>query len=382
MNRVEALRVAHVNHTAAPGGAELALTRLLRAAPWRAAVCAPGPGEAFDSLTEQGIPVDRSMKPLPIGGTRRKSPLLMAKYLAALRAGGRALAASPLFAAAEVVHANTAAAAILCALARPRGKAPLVVHLRDAVNPESLGRFGFEAFTRIALPRCDAVVANSRFTAASVAGLLDSAGPIEVIQSPSGITRKVTTPVVRETVTRVVMVGRLMRWKGQHIFLRAFAEAFSGSEVTAYLAGAPLFGEEAYETELRQLAAELGIAAQVVFLGQVTDVAGLLESADIVVHASTRAEPLGQTVIQGLAAGKPVLATEGGGPSELISSGVNGLLVPRDDSAAMAASLRSLARSRQLRASLSTAAGQGTQLLTDDECAAAHAAFFDKVRWK
>ncbi len=373
--------MAHVSHTAQPGGAELALTRLLRDAPWQAAVCAPDAGDAFDHLAQQGIKVDRSMAPLPIGGTRKKSPLLAAKYLAALRRGAQSLAASQPFREAEVVHANTAAAAILCALAAKGRSVPLIVHLRDAVNAESLGRFGYEAFTRIALPRCDAVIANSRFTADSARGLTASRVPIEVIQSPSGVTRKVTAPTVRETVTSVVMVGRLMRWKGQHVFLRAFAEAFGGTEVKAYLAGAPLFGEAAYEAELRQLAGDLGIARQVVFLGHVSDVARLLESADIVVHASTREEPLGQTVIQGLAAAKPVVATEGGGPGELISSGVNGLLVPREDPAAMAAALRALAGSWQLRARLAAAAGQSESLLTDDECVAAHAAFFHKVRW-
>ena len=130
---------------------------------------------------------------------------------------------------------------------------------------------------------------------------------------------------------------------------------------------------------MRHLAAQLGLS-EVVFLGHVDDIPGFLDSIDILVHASTNPEPLGQTVLQGLAYAKPIIATEGGGPSEWIDSGVNGLLVPPDQPDALAVALRELADSYELRTKLAAAAAQTKGILTDDECVAAHAEFFRAVR--
>ena len=65
------------------------------------------------------------------------------------------------------------------------------------------------------------------------------------------------------------------------------------------------------------------------------DIEQVLENLDIVVHASTISEPFGQVVVQGMAAGKPVVATAGGGVREIVENNVNGLLVQKNDSRAM-----------------------------------------------
>ncbi|WP_432835548.1 glycosyltransferase [Dactylosporangium sp. CA-092794] len=380
MTRPDMMRIVHVSHTSQRGGAELALVRLLSQRPrWQAGVCSAAGGDAFAGLPAHGVPVQLDLPGLPGGGTRGKSPALAVKYLSALRASARALRAGPLMRDADLVHANSAAAAIICAMA-VRGRAiPLVVHLRDLVAVESLGRFGFEAFTRIGLPRADAVIANSQTTLRSAEDRLGPGSLRTVLQSPSGVSARVAAPAVGDRVRSVGMVGRLQRWKGQHVFLEAFAGAFAGTEVRAFLAGAPLFGETEYEQELHELAARLGIADQVVFLGHVEDVPRFIDSVDVLVHASIRPEPLGQSVLQGLARAKPVIATEGGGPSEWIRPGGNGLLVPRDDAPALAAALRTLADSRDARVRLAAGAAATPGLLTDDECVDAHAAFFGAV---
>ncbi|HEU4422931.1 MAG TPA: glycosyltransferase [Pilimelia sp.] len=373
-------RVLHVSHAADAGGAELALVRLLAGdRAWIARVCAPRTGGAFDVLEQHGTAVRRCLPALPGGGTRGRNPVLAARYLARLCAGGYALRRSGLMREADIIHANTAAAAIICALVHRDRSAPLVVHLRDLVMTESLGRFGHAAFTRVALRRADAVIANSRSTLDSARSWLGAGVPAAVIPSPVGLSRRFTEPRVRPQVRAIGMIGRLQPWKGQHVFLRAFARGFRDTGVRAYVAGAPLSGEVAYADELRRLAADLGISGQVSFLGHVDDTESFFDSVDVVVHASTRPEPLGQTVIQGLAYGKPVIASAGGGPSEWITSGVNGLLVEPDDASALAAAMTALAGSYDRRARLAAAGARTEGILTDQECTAAHAGFFRAV---
>ncbi len=84
------------------------------------------------------------------------------------------------------------------------------------------------------------------------------------------------------------------------------------------------------------MVARHGLENTVEFLGFQDDIPGILARTDIVVHASTLGEPFGQVVIEGMAAGKPVIATDGGALPEIIESGKTGLLVPMSDAAEMA----------------------------------------------
>ena len=93
------------------------------------------------------------------------------------------------------------------------------------------------------------------------------------------------------------MIARLTPWKGQDVFLRAFAQAFRGTATRAHLVGSAMFGEDEVEGQLRGLAVELGIEHQVDFRGFREDVWAELAQLDIAVHASLTPEPFGQVVL-------------------------------------------------------------------------------------
>lgn len=98
----------------------------------------------------------------------------------------------------------------------------------------------------------------------------------------------------------------------------------------AAISGSAMFGEEAYESELHALVTELGLDNAVTFTGFVDDVPVELARMDVLVHGSRVAEPFGQVIVEGMAAGLPVIATDAGGPREIITDGVDGLLVAPD----------------------------------------------------
>jgi glycosyltransferase involved in cell wall biosynthesis len=156
------------------------------------------------------------------------------------------------------------------------------------------------------------------------------------------------------------MIGRLAPWKGQHVFLRAFAQAFPEGQQRATIVGEALFGEAevAYGEDLRRLAKELDIAHRVEFRGHREDIFREMRSMDILVHASITAEPFGQVVIEGMSAQLPVVASRGGGPEEIITDGVDGLLFSPGDVPALAQILAELAGEPQLRARLGDAAAR------------------------
>lgn len=132
------------------------------------------------------------------------------------------------------------------------------------------------------------------------------------------------------------LFGRIVGWKGTREFVQAAAGVFRQVPLArAFVVGDVSDGSDAYLAEVRRLIRELGIEDRVVLTGYRRDVPALMKLMDVVVHASTEPEPFGMVLIEGMAMGKPIVATEGGGPDDVVLRGKTGLLVPRGDAAAL-----------------------------------------------
>jgi glycosyltransferase involved in cell wall biosynthesis len=94
--------------------------------------------------------------------------------------------------------------------------------------------------------------------------------------------------------------------------------------------------EPGYREELEALAGRLGVADRVHLIGYREDARNWMREFDVVVHASDN-EPFGLVVLEAMALGKPLVAGAKGGPAEIIRDGVDGVLVPFGDDAALAA---------------------------------------------
>ncbi|WP_353814962.1 glycosyltransferase [Agromyces sp. SYSU T00266] len=380
--RERRLRVLHLDHTAAAGGAELALVRMLQARPDWTAVLQTPPLDAGPSVWDAMPPrVARRVVGLrqPAGAS---SGGVLATVGFGLRLAVQAIAVrtSAAFRTADLVDANTARAAAYGALAARSSRKPFVVHLRDLVEPDALGGAGHALMTRLVLPRADGVIANSHATLDSAAPFLRPHAVAEVVPSASGLSVGTALVVRADAPLRTIgMLARIDPWKGQAELLEAFARAFAGRDIRLQFAGGAPFGHEAYLAALRRRADELGVGAQVDVLGHVDDVPRLLDGWDVAVQYSTRAEPLGQNVLQYLAAGRVTVAAGEGGPTEWVADGVNGLLVPPRDIGALAAALAQLDQDPALRARLSAAAAATPGLLDDLAVARAHLEVYERV---
>jgi len=128
-------------------------------------------------------------------------------------------------------------------------------------------------------------------------------------------------------------VGRLHPDKDQATLLRAFARARSALPAGALLA---ILGKGRLEQKLKAQAAELGIAEQVRFLGQVPEAWRAFPAFDLFALSSDH-EPFGMVLLEAMAAEVPVIATHCGGAPEVV--GECGALFPLGDDAALAALL-------------------------------------------
>ena len=115
----------------------------------------------------------------------------------------------------------------------------------------------------------------------------------------------------------------------------------------AYVVGSPVYRTESSQfspSELRALVAELGLGSRVGFVPFLERCEDVFRALDVVVHASTRPEPFGMTVIEGMASGRAVVVSRAGGAAELFEHGTDALGTPPGDVAALSAALLRLVR--------------------------------------
>lgn len=143
---------------------------------------------------------------------------------------------------------------------------------------------------------------------------------------------------------RALCVARLIRRKGIDLLVEALADPRCREVVVDVVGTGPEL------EELRRAGRARGVAARVNFLGHIdnTDLAAVYARADVFVLPS-RSESCSMALLEAMSCGLPVIATRIGGMPELVQHGVNGYLVPTDDSGAIAACLDSLSSSPDLR---------------------------------
>ena len=150
--------------------------------------------------------------------------------------------------------------------------------------------------------------------------------------------------------------GRVDSWKGLDILLDAFERVrASRGDVELVVAGGPVRGKE---TLFESLAATARAMAGVHWLGARDDIADLLADLDLFVLPSTEPEPYGLVLVEALMSGTPVVATDAGGPREIVAEATpgSGRLVPAADRAALAAAvLAALEGRRETTAALRAA---------------------------
>ena len=161
----------------------------------------------------------------------------------------------------------------------------------------------------------------------------------------------------------VGLIGRIDWWKGHEYFLEAIAEVAKQIRgikgvIIGELANASINRNRQYLNKLESMVKSLGIEDKIMFTGFRSDIPRLIAALDVVVHASSTPEPFGLVVIEGMAAGKPVVATAAGGVPEIIEDGVNGLLIPCKDSKVMASAIIHILSSRDKAKQMGLAARQ------------------------
>jgi glycosyltransferase involved in cell wall biosynthesis len=148
---------------------------------------------------------------------------------------------------------------------------------------------------------------------------------------------------IQDNETLIGIVGNIFKWKGQHIFAMAVMNLINKSmPVKGIIVGGTPKGSEEDEKYLRELIGVNGMSDKIYLTGFRKDVPKILNAIDIFVHASIEPEPFGRVILEAMAFEKPIIATDIGGPREIIENGKSGILIPPNDVQSMSEAIEGL----------------------------------------
>jgi glycosyltransferase involved in cell wall biosynthesis len=145
----------------------------------------------------------------------------------------------------------------------------------------------------------------------------------------------------------IAVVARLVRTKGLEYFLEAAASIASRHPSARFLIVGEANIEPPYRRELEQRAKHLNLAGRLFFTGQRNDVPQIMREIDIAVQPSL-SESFSNALLESMANGLPIVATNVGGTPEVMTDGENGILVPPADAAALSRGMAQLLESSSL----------------------------------
>ncbi len=331
-----AIKILHLIGQMERGGAErqlIYLAQALKDRGWQQAVVTFDPGEVWDRrLVALGI---------PLYGIRRCSNKLWRLWqLSQIVRQER-----PAIIHSWSAHTNLYAGWVL---SYPKPQLILRLGSIPTINRHTGEQLGRVSNARI-YATADCIVSNSRAALECISAAGVNMRRTEVITNIVS-THNRARPGETVAVPRIVAAGILTPLKGYDVLFHALGElAIAGYPFELLLAGD---GPE--RSRLEELARLLKIDRQVTFLGGIDDVPSLFSTAHILVHPS-RSEGLSNTILDGMAEGLPVVATDVGGIPELISDGKTGMLVPPDRPGLLTAKIRQLLDSPSLRNQLGRA---------------------------
>jgi len=257
----------------------------------------------------------------------------------------------------DIVHANNGRTSLASALAVRQARKGRFVATQHFLDPEHAGHTGIKsAIFHAAHKWMSKYMAHYvAISEAARAGVLrrGEAPEQKVTTILNGIRpldpQKITPPIlIRKELgippgtPLIVCAARLEREKDVQSLITAMAEVKATlPEVRCVVAG-----QGAQRDMLTAQLQEAGLQGTMQLLGFRKDAQALIQAGDIFVLPSL-AEPFGLVILEAMSLGRPVIATDAGGPREIVEQGVTGLLVPPSDPPALAAAIRKLVSDRE-----------------------------------
>lgn len=225
-----------------------------------------------------------------------------------------------------ILHTNTAVAAVYGGIASRMLSLPWVCHVRDILKP---GLHSY-IYRKMLSAFADSIVcvsnATRRYYGGRVIAIYNGIdaeafcrGAVSDVDV-CGIGLPSASPIVG-------MVGQMAKWKGHEVLVDAAPSIIKRFPKVRFIIVGESIHEDESDRSLSKKIEAMGLKDKFIFTGYREDIASLLSVVDVYVHPSIYADPLPRAILEAMASGKAIVASDIGGIKEMITNGVDGLLV-------------------------------------------------------
>ncbi len=289
-------------------------------------VLCPGEGELAERMREIGAEVLF----LKMGRIRHLNPLVVWRLLSFIKENS-----------IDLIHTDSTTETFYCGIAAGIRGIPLVWHIRVDEGGGFLYRVLSMLATRIIIVSQALRMGFPWLRSDDRLAIIYNAIDLEDFDSSS------TSPIRKELEikggeTLLASIGRIEEKKGHEILISAMKDI---KDARLVIIGR---GEAGYINRLKALSESYGISDRVFFMGYREDIPSILKEIDILVVTSFT-EGFSRAILEAMAAGKPVIATDVGGNREAVADGLTGYIVPPGDSNALVNRIKDLINAPEKR---------------------------------
>lgn len=343
------IRIAYLESTSRMGGGEHVLLALLQRLPrheFEPYLFCPEAGELTSRAREMQIPT--IIQPLPAFASLSRvrnnkkilNPLAVIYDLVVVTIAAVLIARQLKVAQIELIHTNTLFGHLYGGIAARLLRIPCVWHVHDAIETQRFGGLAGWVWRQLGRGLATRIVGCSQCAVQAFSG---SAKELTIYMGVDpNLLSSNNRPNWRARLNLAAdtcLVGYVRRidWsKGLDLLVETARQVVvQDSRAHFVIIGEIMFGDRSYAEQIRARVRDLGLDEHWHAVGYVADAAKYLSEFDCVVLPSRR-EPFGLIALEAGLASRAVVAFAVGGIPEIIESGVNGILVPPEDSSALA----------------------------------------------
>ncbi|MEI8183745.1 MAG: glycosyltransferase family 4 protein [Desulfomonile sp.] len=357
-------RILYVNHASKISGAERCMIRMLddidreRFEPFLA--CPDGDlareAEFRDTPVFRVEFLDYQRNRSKLIGRSVPNPFLALTHATGATLIGRRLSRIARQFKVNVIHANTLLARVPAYLTGKFSGVPVIWHIRDILS----SRVWLTIYDRLARGGISGIISVSNACRWQFRDQTKISTIYDGISSQVFCRRPEEADAVRHSFgwddKSVVfgIFGRITTWKGHEQFVEAAVAVNRRYSSTHWLVVGEAWSDEdqEFEAALRSRALQGGLADHLIFTGFRNDVSSLMSACDVVVVPSIKPDPFPNTVLEGMACSRAVVAFPVGGIPEAIEDGISGRLVTQMDAGGLASAMMPLIEHRILRETL------------------------------
>jgi lipopolysaccharide heptosyltransferase II len=294
-------------------------------------VVCPAEGELAERMRGVGAEVIC----LDVGRIRYLNPLIIKKFISLIRDKR-----------IDLIHTDSPTETFYAGIAARMTGTPLIWHIRVSDGEWLLDRVLSSLATRLILV---AHALSQRFPwledSQRIVVIYNGIDLEEFDNFPATSSIRTELNVSQDTVL-LVCIGRIEERKGQEDLISAMRDIDNAKLI---LVGG---GDKRYIRRIQNLCKEFGISDRVFFTGYRDDIPSVLRDIDIFVFPTIKGEGFPRVILEAMAAGKPVVATDNAGNPEAVVDGLTGYIVPAGGSSSLAAKLNELVANKKKRTAM------------------------------